>query len=213
MVQSIVTEWWDSKEHKFLHGQHLAYTEVDEPTNKCISLIGSKGQLLPGLLQFLYLAHSWFQALSIVGSQYHAIHQTIVAQVQTTSHFSIKKIICKLDVDEFVTSFVSTNEIIDGFICDTLFSSDAMKYAFEVWYFYFFPCVHNSKLNLLLSVFHKVWYSVCCQVILSFRWPRLWEQFLEGANHLYKWPEALHAIGAQLPHHWTIVSFSLLLAC
>ena len=113
-------------------GNHPHESGLDEPTNKWISLIGSQGQLLFGILKRLYLAHSLFQAFSQAGSQYHAIRQTSVARVQTTSHVSIKKIICELDTNDFVTSFVSTNEVINGFIHDTPFSSGAMKYAFEV---------------------------------------------------------------------------------
>jgi hypothetical protein len=86
-------------------------------------------------LERFQLAHSLFQAFSLVGSQYHATRQTSVARVQTTSHVSIKKITCKLDINDFATSFVSTDEVIDGFIRDTPFSSGAMKYAFEVWHF------------------------------------------------------------------------------
>ena len=85
----------------------------------------------------MLIADSKFQALSLVGSQYHAIRRTSVARVQTTSHVSIKKVICELDINDFATSFVSTNEVIDGFIRDTPFSSGAMKYAFEVRHFYF----------------------------------------------------------------------------
>lgn len=105
---------------------------IDEPTNKRISLIGSKGQILPVLLQCLLLLMQWFQLEALVGSQYQAICRTSVARVQTTSHVSIKKVICELDIDDFTTSFVSTNEVIDGFIRDTSFSSGAMKHVFEV---------------------------------------------------------------------------------
>jgi hypothetical protein len=111
---------------------------MNQPTSESLLLAPKVSYYLVFFSVFISLiADSKFQALSLVGSQYHAIRRTSVARVQTTSHVSIKKVICELDINDFATSFVSTNEVIDGFIRNTPFSSGAMKYAFEVWHFYF----------------------------------------------------------------------------
>ena len=124
----------------------------------------------------LLIADSNFQALSLVGSRYHAIRRTSVARVQTTSHVSIKKIICELDINDFGTSFVSTNEVIDGFIRDTPFSSGAMKYAFEVWHFYFI--LHAFPITI---IFHQFSTNSGVQYVAK-RFYRLGDQELEDEN-------------------------------
>jgi hypothetical protein len=128
---------------------------TNQPTSESLSLVPKVSCYLVFFNIFISpIAGSNFQALS--GSQYHAIRRTSVARVQTTSHVFIKKIICELDINDFATSFVSTNEVIDGFIHDAPFSSGAMKYAFDVRHFYLFSMDHHNH-NLLPSVYHKVW--------------------------------------------------------
>ena len=55
-------------------GNESRESGVDEPTNKRISLIGSKGQLLPVLLQCLYLAGSKPFPLWVLNTMQYAEH-------------------------------------------------------------------------------------------------------------------------------------------
>ena len=183
---------------------------LDEPTNKRISLTGSQGQL-----------YSWaLSACSQLISSLFPCGFSISCNTPNVCGSSPNDISC-FHQEDYLRA---RHKWFCNILCFYWWSYRRLYswYAIQLWRheicvwgmaFYFIFDGLQIMFFSFLSVYYKVGCSVCCQALLPVGWSRGRELYPERPDYLAKWPEALPAVRAQSPRHWTMVSFSLLSAC